>query len=149
MNEELGKVALAGLLHDIGKFGQRAGEMAAGKRDHARIGEKFVSTFVPQPWQGVVSAAVAWHHGDPEGRGHEVFPVLVVRAADRLSAGEREQREEEEHGRHPPQMVSPFASLFHAHGELPQALASPGTLGLGGGKSLSQGKPLFGKRMAR
>jgi len=130
MNEELGKVALAGLLHDIGKFGQRAGEMAAGKRDHARIGEKFVSTLVPKPWQGVVSAAVAWHHGDPEGRGHEVFPVLVVRAADRLSAGEREQIEEEEHGRHPPQMVSPFASLFHAHGLLPKPWLPLEPLGL-------------------
>ena len=116
MNEELGRTALAGLLHDIGKFGQRAGETAMGKKDHASIGEKFVNTFVPKAWQAV-SALVAWHHGDPEGRGHEVFPALVLRVADRLSAGEREQTEEER-GRFPPQMVSPFASLVRPQGEL-------------------------------
>jgi len=118
MNEELGRIALAGLLHDIGKFGQRAGEMVMGKRDHASIGEKFVNTYIPKAWQAA-SAPVAWHHGDPEGLGHEVFPVLVLRVADRLSAGEREQTEEE-HGRFPPQMVSPFASLVRPHGEPPK-----------------------------
>jgi len=118
MNEELGRIALAGLLHDIGKFGQRAGEMVMGKRDHASIGEKFVNTYVPKAWQAA-SAPVAWHHGDPEGLGHEVFPVLVLRVADRLSAGEREQTEEER-GRFPPQMVSPFASLVRPHGEPPK-----------------------------
>ncbi len=121
MNEELGRIALAGLLHDIGKFGQRAGETAEGRKGHASVGEKFVNAYVPKNWQPAVSGAVAWHHGDPEGRAHELFPVLVVRAADRLSAGEREQIEEEEHGRHPPQMVSPFASLVHPYGELPKS----------------------------
>lgn len=109
MNEDLGKIALAGLLHDIGKFGQRAGETSNSKKDHPSVGDKFVRTYVPRPWRDAL-APVGWHHGDPEGKAHELYPVQVVVVADRLSAGEREHREEEERGALA-QMLSPFSRL--------------------------------------
>lgn len=112
MNEELGKIALAGLLHDIGKLGQRAGEGSARGKDHASVGDKFVTTYVPTPWAEAL-APVGWHHGDPEGRGHELYRVQVVMVADRLSAGEREHRDEEGKGGLTP-MLSPFSRLASA-----------------------------------
>lgn len=112
MREELGKIALAGLLHDIGKFGQRAGETSALGRDHSAVGDKFVTTHVPAAWRGAL-APVGWHHGDPEGKAHELYNVQVVVVADRLSAGEREQREKEEKGDLTP-MLSPFSRLTPA-----------------------------------
>lgn len=102
--------ALAGLLHDIGKFGQRAGEEAGNKRDHASVGNKFVSQHVPRKWQGAL-APVGWHHGDPDNNGRLDglgLPVKIIALADRLSAGEREPQERE--GR-PEQMVSVFSRL--------------------------------------
>ncbi|MGC8963706.1 MAG: type III-A CRISPR-associated protein Cas10/Csm1 [Candidatus Bipolaricaulaceae bacterium] len=110
MKEELGKIALAGLLHDIGKFAQRAGETADGRKEHAALGDKFVQQFVPECWRGAL-APVGWHHGDPEGSGADTYPVWVVMVADRLSAGEREHREEEELHGPVPLMVSPFSRL--------------------------------------
>jgi len=99
--------ALAGLLHDIGKFGQRAGEGAGNRNDHASVGNKFVSQHVPKKWRGAL-APVGWHHGDPnnnnslDGLG---LPVKIVALADRLSAGEREPKEKSER---PKQMISVF-----------------------------------------
>ena len=83
-------VALAGLLHDIGKLGQRAGEIVTqGRKDHASIGDAFVQRYVPEPWQGKL-APVGWHHGDPEHPERPLDPpVKIVALADRLSAGER------------------------------------------------------------
>ncbi len=112
MREELGKVALAGLLHDIGKFGQRAGETSALGKDHSAVGDKFVNTYVPTAWRGAL-APVGLHHGDPEGSAHELYPVQVVVVADRLSAGEREHRGREEKGDLTP-MLSPFSRLAAA-----------------------------------
>ncbi len=109
MKEDLGRIALAGLLHDIGKFAYHAGEQVNGRKDHALLGDKFVRLYVPAAWRGAL-APVGWHHGDPEGKGHETFPVQVVQVADRLSAGEREKREEENIAI-VPQMVTPFSSL--------------------------------------
>lgn len=108
MREDLGKIALAALLHDIGKFAYHAGDEVDGRKDHALLGDKFVRLHVPSVWQNAL-APVGWHHGDPEGKGHETFPVQVVQLADRLSAGEREKRDEE--GHEPPQMASPFSRL--------------------------------------
>ncbi|MFN3346872.1 MAG: HD domain-containing protein, partial [Candidatus Bipolaricaulaceae bacterium] len=112
MNEELGKIALAGLLHDIGKFGQRAGQTSDRGKDHAAVGNKFVNQYVPKHWRDAL-APVGWHHGDPEGKGHELYAVQVVMVADRLSAGEREHYEEEEKGELK-QMLSPFSRLAAA-----------------------------------
>lgn len=120
MKEELGKIALAGLLHDIGKLGARAGETTAEGKDHAAVGEKFVRQYVPRPWQDAL-APVGWHHHDPERVGQALFPVQVVMAADRLSAGERERRADKD-DEPLAQMVSPFARLAplpHARTWLP------------------------------
>lgn len=112
MDAELGKIALAGLLHDIGKFGQRAGETSALGKSHSAVGDKFVNTYVPEAWRSAL-APVAWHHGDPEGKAHELYNVQAVIVADRLSAGERERREEDEKGPLTP-MMSPFSRLAAA-----------------------------------
>lgn len=68
MDERWGKIALAGLLHDIGKFGQRAGEETAKGKNHPAVGEKFVQQYVPALWRDAL-APVEWHHGDPERKG--------------------------------------------------------------------------------
>jgi len=111
--------ALAGLLHDIGKFGQRAGETGAGgKKDHPAVGDKFVNQHVPTKWHGSL-APVAWHHGDPESkRLPELVPVRIVALADRLSAGEREKLEEDP--ARPQQMLSVFSRLKLKEDEQPE-----------------------------
>jgi len=113
MDERWGKIALAGLLHDIGKFGQRAGEETAKGKNHPAVGEKFVQQYVPALWRDAL-APVEWHHGDPERKGQETFAVQVVMVADRLSAGEREayqKEEDEKEAQKPRQMLSPFSRL--------------------------------------
>lgn len=105
--EQVYLVALAGLLHDIGKFGQRAGEEAGSRKDHASVGNRFVSQHVPKKWQGAL-APVGWHHGDPNNNGRLDglgLPVKIAALADRLSAGERAPKEKKGA---PKQMVSVF-----------------------------------------
>jgi CRISPR-associated protein Csm1 len=109
-NQRVFLVALAGLLHDIGKFGQRAGEEAGNRKDHASVGNKFVSRHVPRKWEPAL-APVGWHHGDPDNNGRLDglgLPVKLIALADRLSAGERDPQENE--GR-PKQMVSVFSRV--------------------------------------
>lgn len=80
--EQAVRVALAGLLHDVGKLAHRAGEDAGGRRDHAALGDKFVHQYVPARWQPLC-APVAGHHGDLAEGG---LPTKLVALADRLSA---------------------------------------------------------------
>ncbi len=109
--------ALAGLLHDIGKFALRAGEGASRTWDqeaqqdykykHALLSEDFVQKFVPSAWQAQIKLAVGKHH-TPHNR-----LASAVALADRLSAGERADplTGEEKRDQHPAQLLSIFSDV--------------------------------------
>lgn len=93
--------ALAGLLHDVGKFGQRANEKDR-YRFHAEVGSEIVSSIVPQQWRAHLYPVMG-HHDQPL-QGYE---TKVVALADRLSAGERADEKQEQ----PKQLLSIFCRL--------------------------------------
>ncbi len=112
MNDDIFKAALAGLLHDIGKFAQRAGKGLSiqwqdgetrdeFKYQHALYTDQVVAEIVPDPWRAAVQAAAGRHHRPQEHLDR------VVSLADRLSAGERA----DETGRHPRQLLSIFCDI--------------------------------------
>jgi len=78
--------ALAGLLHDIGKFAQRAGY---AKGNHAQVGAEVVANFVPQQWRSHLYPVMGHHD-------HEMIDLETKRIAlaDRLSARERTDEQE-------------------------------------------------------
>jgi len=78
--------ALAGLLHDIGKFAQRAGWQ---RGTHTEIGGEFISQYVPKPWRQHLYPVMG-HHDHPL-QGHA---TKVIALADRLSAAERQEADE-------------------------------------------------------
>ncbi len=86
INESVWMTALAGLLHDVGKFAQRA-EWQRGR--HTEVGGEFVRQFVPEQWRGALYPVMG-HHDRPL-QGHV---TKVVALADRLSAAEREEQYE-------------------------------------------------------
>ncbi len=69
MHQDVLKAALAGLLHDVGKFAQRAGEQS----------QDFVRQYVPEQWRQELDAA------------KDIVPL-----ADRLSAGKCKDEEQEQ-----------------------------------------------------
>jgi CRISPR-associated protein Csm1 len=97
MDDKVLNAALAGLLHDIGKFSQRAGEgftetwSDQTQRDfgyqHALGSYDFVRTRVPEAWRAALSG-VAYHHR-PKTRQD-----FWIQAADWLSSAEREEDED-------------------------------------------------------
>ncbi|MEA3408142.1 MAG: type III-A CRISPR-associated protein Cas10/Csm1 [Chloroflexota bacterium] len=96
MRNEIFITALAGLLHDIGKFALRAGMSSSEIWDeegreiygykHALLSADFCRDYVPSPWREIVRH-VSFHH-----RPHDRLDRLVA-VGDRLSAGEREPSE--------------------------------------------------------
>ena len=119
------KLILAALLHDIGKFWQRAGE--SGK--HAEVSNRFIRDYVPKEFQSS-GGLVAYHHGLYEQpsrgftscrqdllkfgiedivtmEGYEDLKKLIV--SDWLSSGEREESENEESGK---PKITPLISIF-------------------------------------
>jgi len=93
MQEQKFNAALAGLLHDIGKFAQRAAEgkhiqwddeaKQEFKYQHALFTDGAVEQIVPQQWREGMRGAAGRHHRPVE------HLERVVSLADRLSAGER------------------------------------------------------------
>ncbi|MCB0210547.1 MAG: type III-A CRISPR-associated protein Cas10/Csm1 [Anaerolineae bacterium] len=110
MKTEVLNAALAGLLHDIGKFAQRAGELGSRIWDdeakqeygyrHALLSGDFVEKYVPQPWAAGLSGPV-YHH---RPQNHQDYAVAV---ADRLSNGEPP---DDSNGQ-PQQMISIFGNV--------------------------------------
>jgi CRISPR-associated protein Csm1 len=112
MDERIWKAALAGLLHDIGKFAQRAGEgryeaFDANTRqevhyDHALRSYWFVQQYISTSLrnEGRLSG-VAYHHRPKSIQDY------WIQLADWLSSAEREQDEDQRI----PRMQSVFSSL--------------------------------------
>lgn len=98
-NGEVYSAALAGLLHDVGKFAQRAG-WRSGK--HAEVGGEFVRQHVPRQWRDQLYPVMG-HHDKPL----PTYATKVVALADRLSAGERADEESAQ----PRQLLSIFCRL--------------------------------------
>lgn len=112
------QAALAGLLHDIGKFAQRAGEQVSAewtegktrqdfKYQHALHTWHFVNRYLPEAFRQA-GVWAAYHHRPPaDGR--------FLQLADHLAAGERREDEagedDTDQTRHPAQLLSIFCSV--------------------------------------
>lgn len=126
ISESTGQLALAGLLHDIGKFMLRAavgGDRiwdSEGRRDfgykHAMLTAAFVEEFLPTPWRRAVKNMAGNHHR-PRPHSRE---DLIVSLADMLAAAERNDGIEDDNPRqqHPKQLLSIF-SVLKAEGVKP------------------------------
>ncbi|GAB4423856.1 MAG: type III-A CRISPR-associated protein Cas10/Csm1 [Anaerolineae bacterium] len=125
MNDNVFKAALAGLLHDIGKFAQRAGEgmyvnwnqeeEKEFKYQHAAYTDGVLAEIVPTQWVADVRGAASHHHRPTNSLEQ------VVSLADRLSAGERSDS-----GDQPPRLLqSIFCSLDGVRDEQGRPIEPP------------------------
>jgi len=110
LKTEVWQAALAGLLHDMGKFAQRAD---VGKREmtdsqalgevkyaHALYSDSFVQEHVPPVWRSQITAPRRHHYLQTD-------QDYQVQLADWLSSGEREEDEDNQ----VPYLLSIFARL--------------------------------------
>lgn len=107
--------ALAGLLHDVGKFAQRAGERGSRTWDtqaqqdfkylHALLTADFIDKYVPPAIRIPIKNAASNHHV-PDHR-----LARAVALADRLSAGERADLGSDERSAQPRQLLKIFCDL--------------------------------------
>ncbi|MEJ5224213.1 MAG: type III-A CRISPR-associated protein Cas10/Csm1 [Anaerolineales bacterium] len=118
MEEKVLMAALAGLLHDVGKFGQRAGdevksEWSDGKTksdfgyQHALHSWHFANKYLPEAIRDRVRMLAAYHHR-PHGEG------VAIQLADHLSAGERRKddvQDDSDRESHPKQLHPVFITL--------------------------------------
>ncbi|MEJ5201162.1 MAG: type III-A CRISPR-associated protein Cas10/Csm1 [Anaerolineales bacterium] len=86
MRDEVIQAALAGLLHDIGKLAQRAGESSSSKdseyKAHAILSDEFVKQFVPKHLQKGLFGVLA-HHAPQDDASRR------IQIADHLAAKKR------------------------------------------------------------
>lgn len=117
MEKRIIDIAIAGLLHDIGKLVQRSrdepwkapeGYEREGQPVHALWSAYFIEHTVPKEFKG--PALQAEYHHQPEkspAADHSLSTLIAV--ADKLSAGERADETQESQGSNfPQQMVSIF-----------------------------------------
>ena len=115
MNERTYQLALAGMLHDIGKFMLRAGEGGVQAWDdeakrtygykHAMLTDSFVAQYTPEPWRAALRGPAGNHHRPqtPDDR--------IVTLADWLSAGERRNDRDDDLPRGVKQRLSIFSAV--------------------------------------
>lgn len=128
MIDQIQLIALAGLLHDIGKFALRGGEGGTRIWDdqargdygykHALLTADFVEKSVPKQWLSAVLSAAGRHHRPVSNLDR------AVQLADHLSAGERSDDADDTQPKtsHPRRLLSIF-SLINAEGEKLKARA--------------------------
>ena len=129
MNDEYQNVILAALFHDIGKFYQRAGfklnlgesadsyaYTAYTKKSkgiythvHAAFTAKFFSEYLSNFSEAEVLASL--HHVPENGNNEQQrFLATLIALADRMSSGERQDRDEQEESGNPQE--EPLTSIF-------------------------------------
>lgn len=124
--ENVWQTALAGLLHDIGKFALRADvgkreitdheSLGEVKYEHALYSDSFVQEYLPAEWRSRVTAPRR-HHNPQSDQDYQ------VQLADWLSSGEREEGEDNK----VPYLLSIFARLagHNARAYVPLARLNP------------------------
>jgi CRISPR-associated protein Csm1 len=114
MEERVFNAALAGLLHDVGKFGLRAKVGASlndpqvksdYKRAHALHTDDFIETYLPAKWETQIKPLAANHHWPTQRQEY------IIAAANRLSAGAPSDEGEDDSNVHPRQLLSIFSIL--------------------------------------
>lgn len=96
------EVQFAALLHDIGKFKQRSGS----EGNHAAISSAFLERYFSK---AVADIVIQHHSSIGEIKAENKDSVLIVKIADHISSGEREEREKGETGN---PKVEPLLSIF-------------------------------------
>jgi len=115
LTERVWQAALAGLLHDVGKVAQRAQPQlrnppadvpAEGQPVHAAWSVRFIAE-IPEPYR---SAALpgAYHHAPEKSPARDKHLSELVALADKLSAGERADPEQNTSQNPPRQLVTIF-----------------------------------------
>lgn len=106
-------IALAGLLHDIGKVEQRAqddprkppeGLPLEGQPVHAKWTKYFIKNTIPKVYQAAAYQGVN-HHRPEKSPAEGIRISMIISLADKLSAGERVDEVKDGKGDRPPQQL--------------------------------------------